>query len=119
MKSNGSGDKTPRVTEPPTEPSTETPTETLSGALGLAIIPDQATIECAYTLARELMPSEADYVLSEGSLPHLTLYHGKLDQVPLSVARDTLTALRSDLFGRKFVLKDIGNRSRPPSFIRY
>jgi hypothetical protein len=48
--------------------------KTLSGALGLAIIPDQATIKRAYALAEEIMPKDAQYVLSEGSLPHLTLY---------------------------------------------
>ena len=53
------------------------------------------------------MPKDAQYVLSEGSLPHLTLYHGKLEDIPESVARDVLRALRSDLVGRKFILNDI------------
>jgi 2'-5' RNA ligase len=83
------------------------PPKTLSGALGLAIIPDQATIERAYALAEEVMPRDAQYVISEGSLPHLTLYHGKLEGIPESDARYTLRALRDNLLGQKFVLKAI------------
>jgi 2'-5' RNA ligase len=81
--------------------------KTLSGALGLVIIPDQATIKRAYALAAEIMPKDAQYVLSEGSLPHLTLYHGKLEGIPESDARDTLGVLQSNLLGQRFVLKAI------------
>ncbi len=81
--------------------------KTLSGALGLVIIPDQATIKRAYALAAEIMPKDAQYVLSEGSLPHLTLYHGKLEGIPESDARDTLGVLQSNLLGQRFILKAI------------
>jgi hypothetical protein len=53
------------------------------------------------------MPKDAQYVLSEGSLPHLILYHGKLEGIPESDARDTLRGLQSNLLGQKFVLKAI------------
>jgi 2'-5' RNA ligase len=92
---------------PTPEYKTPVAPKTLSGALGLAIIPDQATIKRAYALAEEIMPKDAQYVLSEGSLPHLILYHGKLEGIPESDARDTLRGLQSNLLGQKFVLKAI------------
>jgi 2'-5' RNA ligase len=78
-----------------------------SGPLGLVIVPDQATIERAYTIAEEIMPKGAHYVLGPGSLPHLTLYHGNLADVPGPVASETLKGLRSNLVGQRFTLKNI------------
>jgi 2'-5' RNA ligase len=79
----------------------------LSGALGLVIVPDHATIERAYALAEEIMPKDAEYVLRRGSLPHLTLYHGKLADVPGLSVSETLKELRTELVGQKFTLKEI------------
>lgn len=79
----------------------------LSGALGLVIVPDNATIERAYALAEEIMPKDAEYVLRRGSLPHLTLYHGKLADVPGFIASQTLEQLRTELVGQEFTLKEI------------
>lgn len=79
----------------------------LSGALGLVIVPDHATIERAYALAEEIMPRDAEYVLRRGSLPHLTLYHGKLADVPGLTASEILKELRAELVGQKFTLKEI------------
>ncbi len=79
----------------------------LSGALGLVIIPDHETIERAYALAEKIMPKGAQYVLGPGSLPHITLYHGKLADAPGLVASETLNELRTELIGRKFTLKEL------------
>ncbi len=79
----------------------------LSGALGLVIVPDHATIERAYALAEEIMPKDAEYVLRRGSLPHLTLYHGKLADVPGLAASEALKELQTELVGQKFTLKEI------------
>jgi 2'-5' RNA ligase len=80
---------------------------TLSGALGLVIVPDRATIERAYALAEEIMPKDAQYVLRHGSLPHLTLYHGKLADVPSPEAAETLKELRTTLVGQRLTLNSI------------
>lgn len=87
--------------------SAVTSPRTLSGALGLVVIPDHATIQRAYALAEEIMPRDAEYVLREGSLPHVTLYHGKLDRIPQETALETLQSLQSDLVGKKFILNEI------------
>ena len=79
----------------------------LSGALGLVIVPDSATIERAYALANEIMPQGAEFTLSHGSIPYLTLYHGKLEGLPKDFVQGTLGALRADLVGKKFELKSI------------
>jgi 2'-5' RNA ligase len=79
----------------------------LSGALGLVLVPDQATIDRAYALAEEIMPKDAQYVLRQGSLPHLTLYHGKLVNLAPSVVVETLHDLRKRLSGGRLTLEKI------------
>ena len=79
----------------------------LSGALGIVIVPDQATIERAYALAAEILPPKAEYVLAAGSIPHLTLYHGKLKDVPADEVRRVVTDIRMILAGQRFSLGPI------------
>lgn len=79
----------------------------LSAALGLVIVPDAATIQRAYALAKDTMPRDAQFTLSEGSLPHLTLYHGKLEGLPKNFVQTTLGTLRGELVGKQFTLKSI------------
>jgi 2'-5' RNA ligase len=57
---------TSRVSEIPAD-------DRITGFVGLVIEPDAQTIEQAYGLSRELMPSGAESALSPGSLPHITL----------------------------------------------
>lgn len=83
------------------------PPSLLSGALGLVIVPDQKTIERAYALAGELMPRDAHYVLRSESLPHLTLYHGRLVDLPGPSAAEILGQIRVALVGQKLTLSRI------------
>ena len=85
----------------------QTFSSSLSGPLGLVVVPDCATIERAYALAEEIMPRDSQYVLGKDSLPHLTLYHGKLANLPVITASEILKELRTQLIGRKFTLNNI------------
>ena len=80
---------------------------TFSGALGIVIIPDQATIAESYKLARNTLPAGSEYILSPGAIPHITLYHGKFLDVPTSEAQTILRDIRSDLQRANFSLGPI------------
>lgn len=80
---------------------------TLSGPLGLVIIPDQQTIDRAFKLAAEILPPGSEYILHPGSLPHLTLYHGKLRDVPVEEIALIVHDLRQSLVGHNFHLGKI------------
>lgn len=71
----------------------------LSGALGVIIVPDRKTIEKAYEIAQQTMPDSSEYVISVGSLPHLTLHHCKLSDVPRNEVLELVNRLRSNLVG--------------------
>ena len=79
----------------------------LSGALGIVIIPDKGTIEQAYALAADILPPTSEYILTTGSVPHLTLYHGKLNEVPVEEAFRIVSDIREILSGAKFSLGPI------------
>jgi len=81
--------------------------QVLSGALGVVIIPDQPTVERAYSLASEILPGEAEYVLSPGSIPHLTLYHAKLQGLPRAEMREILGSIRKLIVQKAFWLGKI------------
>lgn len=80
---------------------------TLSGALGVVIIPDQATIAESYKLARNILPASSEYILSSRAIPHITLYHGKFLDVPTSEVQTILRDIRSDLHRANFSLGPI------------
>ena len=79
----------------------------LSGALGIVVVPDQETVQRSYVLAAEILPRGSEYVLAPGSLPHLTLYHGKLRDVPMREALQMVSELRGILVGQRFSLGPI------------
>lgn len=78
-----------------------------SGALGIVIMPDKETIQQAYALAAEILPPTSEYVLAAGSIPHLTLYHGKLNEVPVDEALRIVSDIREILSGIRFSLGPI------------
>ena len=80
---------------------------TLSGALGIVIIPDHATILESYKLAGHLLPAGSEYILSPGVIPHITLYHGKFLNAPVGQVQAILSDIRSELHGAKFSLGPI------------
>lgn len=79
----------------------------LSGALGIVIIPDQETVERAYALAAEIFPSESEFILGAHSIPHVTLYHGKLQGAPACDVFHVLSSIRELLVGKQFSLGSI------------
>ncbi len=85
----------------------ESPKPTLSGALGIVIVPDQETVKSAYVLAQEILPTGSEYVLGPGSIPHLTLYHGKLQGLGALTALEVVSDIRKILLGQQFTLGSI------------
>jgi hypothetical protein len=81
--------------------------EVISGSVGFVILPDSDSIGIAYDLASQLMPRDAEFILSPGSLPHLTLYHSKLNGFPVDLARVQLADLRKALTGLRFNLDNL------------
>jgi 2'-5' RNA ligase len=79
----------------------------LSGALGLVLIPDPHTIEKSYALASQVLPEGSEYVLGQHSLPHITLYHGVLREVPLRMVRELRQRIHVLLEGEELRLRDI------------
>lgn len=89
--------------------------EKYSGSYGIVIKPDMYTGEKSIELAHSLTP-DAEYKVS---LPHITLYHGNVSDLPhqeiekiLNAAReilkDDIQELRTiDVFGGKFVFWDV------------
>lgn len=77
----------------PVTPIIEHISEVVSGAVGFVILPDNDSINIAYDLAAQLMPLDSEFILSPGSLPHLTLYHSKLNGFPVELARECLADL--------------------------
>ena len=82
----------------------------ISGSYGFVIKPDGKTQEKAEALARELAP-DAEYHIK---VPHITLYHGRLDNLPLRTAKDILLELKKhehesftlsplEIYGGKFL----------------
>src|SRR5437868_729081 len=63
-----------------TEPAVEG--NLLAGALGFVLIPDLETQKRSRKLAEDLASNHAQYYLKEADLPHVTLYHGKVQNVP-------------------------------------
>lgn len=80
------------------------PDQLLSGPLGVVIIPDEITISAAHAAAREILPPDSEFILDSGSIPHLTLYHGKFSALPLSVVTAVLAEIRTNLRGVEFQL---------------
>lgn len=85
----------------------------VSGSYGLVIRPDVATRDRAEGLAREMAP-EAEFHVK---VPHITLYHGRLNSLPLQVVRDILPELREhrgdtlllnsfEIYGGRFLFWD-------------
>jgi 2'-5' RNA ligase len=66
--------------------------ETISGSYGIAIVPDRHTREEAQRLAKQLMPTGSFQMGANGELPHITLYHGKIENASL----DELMGIRDD-----------------------
>ncbi len=81
----------------------------MTGNYGVVILPDENTIAKAYEIAQATLPSDAEYVLRSGLLPHLTLYHAPLASVPVSFARTVLVELNNNLSGRNIVLDRVAS----------
>lgn len=45
--------------------------------------------------------------MSPGAVPHVTLYHGKLKDVPIAVVASLVDRIRQLLLGHKFVLSEV------------
>jgi predicted AlkP superfamily pyrophosphatase or phosphodiesterase len=92
---------------------------TYSGGYGFVAIPDKATIEKCYYLVQEKFPQDWEYLLTVGYLPHVTLYHSKMKEVPVEFAVQMKEKLNASLkrlslnlnslicFGGKFVFWNI------------
>lgn len=79
----------------------------LSGPYGLVAIPDRATMDRAYSYAREVLPRGTEFVLEQPHVPHMTLYHGAMTDIPvqgLAALRDRAEGL---LARRTFVLEAV------------
>jgi 2'-5' RNA ligase len=85
----------------------------VSGSYGFVIKPDAETQKKAEALAREMAPN-AEF---QTKIPHITLYHARLDELPLQAARDILLKLRAykgetlilnsfEVYGGKFFFWD-------------
>ncbi len=89
--------------------------EKYNGSYGIVIKPDISTGEQSLRLANELTPN-AEYKVT---VPHLTLYHGNISNLPLDkvqeILRSTQEMLRDNIhdlrdiqvFGGKFVFWDV------------
>ncbi len=72
---------------------------TFNGGYGFVAVPDRATIEQSYQLAAAIFPQDSEYILAPGCLPHITLYHSKMRDVPLGWANKLTTEINSSLAG--------------------
>jgi len=82
-------------------------TNTYSGGYGFIAIPDLDTIEKCYTLAKEKFPKDWEYVLGAYYLPHITLYHSKMKNVPEDFASVLNKKLNKALQGLTFNLSPL------------
>jgi hypothetical protein len=80
-----------------------------TGNYGLIILPDKRTVQKAYEIAHATLPDNAEFILSRGLLPHITLYHANLKSLPIFHARQILIKLSINLKGRTLTL----NRTAP------
>lgn len=81
---------------------------TLSGAVGIVLVPDAETQRVSRMLASELLGGHADFVLGNGDLPHLTLYHGKVSKAPTSEIGNLTRGIAETLVGSELTLRSLG-----------
>ncbi len=81
--------------------------KTYSGGYGFVAIPDNKTIEKCYSLVKEKFPSDWEYLLTAGYLPHVTLYHSKMKEIPVDFARSMKEKLNASLKGLSFNLDNL------------
>jgi predicted AlkP superfamily pyrophosphatase or phosphodiesterase len=81
--------------------------KTYSGGYGFVAIPDNKTIEKCYSLVKEKFPSDWEYLLGVGYLPHVTLYHSKMKEIPEDFARSMKEKLNASLKGLSFNLDNL------------
>lgn len=75
-----------------------------SGGYGFVAIPDDKTIEKCYALTKEKFPEDWEYLITPSYLPHITLYHSKMREVPEEFAYEMREKLASALNGLTFNL---------------
>jgi hypothetical protein len=80
---------------------------TYTGGFGFVLVPDDNTIDVSYRLASGMFGNDWEYVLSPGNLPHLTLYHSKMRDVPREYALNLRTKLNEQLQGKEFALNEM------------
>ncbi len=69
--------------------------------------PDAATIEESYAYAESRFGSEWEYLLAPDFLPHITLYHSKMRDVPEEFALTLRDELSEGLRGLEIRLQDL------------
>ncbi|MGB6839085.1 MAG: hypothetical protein WBE27_02340 [Microgenomates group bacterium] len=77
-------------------------TTEVSGSFGLVIKPDAETERKALSLAGEMAPN-AEFQIK---VPHITLYHGRVNNLPLPMVKDLLLRLRKHR-GESLVLNSL------------
>ena len=81
--------------------------ELIHGSYGLVVIPDSDTIERSYQLAEDLFPNDTEYVVRNGFLPHITLYHSRFKDIPVSWISKQVSQLNEMLHGVEFQLSEL------------
>jgi 2'-5' RNA ligase len=78
--------------------------KSFSGGYGFVAVPDYETIEKCYAFTKEKFPEDWEYLISPKYLPHITLYHSKMREVPEEFALEMRDNLASSLVGLNFTL---------------
>jgi 2'-5' RNA ligase len=98
--------------------------ELFTGSFGIAVVPDLGTRNEAFSLAKDLMPQDSFIMGANGELPHMTLYHGKIENAPVDILREirdsaqrcltgaSLTLSPIDVAGGKFVFWNLTEQSK-------
>lgn len=81
--------------------------EMITGAYGIAIVPDKATRELAVSLAKQLLPPGSFAMGANGELPHITLYHGKIENASLDELRSIRDAAERQFSRTSLMLNSI------------
>lgn len=78
-----------------------------SGGYGFVAIPDLNTISKCYALAEEKFTKDWEYVVAPHYLPHVTLYHSKMKEVPEEFVSQMKQQLSKTLVSLKFKLNSL------------
>ena len=78
-----------------------------SGGYGFVAFPDKSTIEKCYAFARDNFPKDCEYILAPPYLPHITLYHSRMKEVPIEFASQIKGKLTQSLKGLTFNLSSL------------